>query len=144
MQIDGQPVLKRSEDKIKLINPGFQITWRISAQDKEKGNSVDGYVFKADVTCLRGDATDLAIQQGKTVTIRDEFDSFKTKTFEEGTYDARPLQLQSIKAGKRIAPYYDLQMKKAFYRDNLHHFFRCPVRPQDVHHWKAGEGNRLL
>ena len=143
VQIDGQPVLKRSEDKIKLINPGFQITWRISAQDKEKGNSIDGYVFKADVTCLRGDATDLAIQQGKTVTIRDEFDSFKTKTFEEGSYDARPLQLQSIKAGKRIAPYYDLQTKKAFYRDNLHHFSPAERRLINPHYYKVDISDAL-
>ena len=50
VQLGGQPVLKRSEDKIKLINPGFQITWRISAHDSVKGNNIDGYAFKADVT----------------------------------------------------------------------------------------------
>jgi nicotinate phosphoribosyltransferase len=137
VQIDGQPVLKRSEDKIKLINPGFQITWRISAQDKEKGNSLDGYVFKADVTCLRGDAMDLAIQQGKTITIRDEYDSFKTKTFEEGQYDARPLQLQSVKAGERIAPYYNLEQKKAFYKDNLQHFSPAERRLINPHYYKV-------
>ena len=92
VQIGDQPVLKRSEDKIKLINPGFQITWRISALDSSKGNKIDGYVFKADVTCLRGDKMDLAIQKGETITVRDEYDSFKYKTFEAGTYEARPLQ----------------------------------------------------
>ena len=143
VQIDGQPVLKRSEDKIKLINPGFQITWRISALDKEKGNALDGYVFKADVTCLRGDATDLAIQHGKTITIRDEFDSFKTKTFEEGHYDARPLQLQSIKSGERIAPYYDLQTKKAFYQDNLRHFSPAERRLINPHYYKVDISDAL-
>ena len=28
-QVGNEPVLKRSEDKIKLINPGFQITYRL-------------------------------------------------------------------------------------------------------------------
>ena len=143
VQIDDQPVLKRSEDKIKLINPGFQITWRISAQDKEKGNSLDGYVFKADVTCLRGDAMDLAIQQGKTITIRDEYDSFKTKTFEEGHYDARPLQLQSVKAGERIAPYYSLEVKKAFYKDNLQHFSPAERRLINPHYYKVDISDAL-
>ena len=40
VQIDGQPVLKRSEDKFKLINPGFQITYRVIQNDS----------FKEDVT----------------------------------------------------------------------------------------------
>ena len=143
VQIDGEPVLKRSEDKIKLINPGFQITWRISAQDKDKGNSLDGYVFKADVTCLRGDDLDLSIQQGKTITLRDEYDSFKTKTFEEGQYEARPLQLQSIKAGERIAPYYGLKEKKIFYKDNLHHFSPAETRLINPHYYKVDISDAL-
>ena len=119
VQIGDQPVLKRSEDKIKLINPGFQITWRISALDSSKGNKIDGYVFKADVTCLRGDKMDLAIQKGETITVRDEYDSFKYKTFEAGTYEARPLQHQAIANGKRVCPQHTLMQKKAFFKDNL-------------------------
>ena len=46
VEIDHEPVLKRSEDKIKLINPGFQITYRIAKAG----------LFRADVTCIRGDA----------------------------------------------------------------------------------------
>jgi putative nicotinate phosphoribosyltransferase len=46
VEIDGEPVLKRSEDKAKLINPGFQITYRLLQ---------DG-MFEADITCLRGDS----------------------------------------------------------------------------------------
>ena len=33
VEIGGEPVLKRSEDTIKLINPGFQITYRIIKDD---------------------------------------------------------------------------------------------------------------
>ena len=39
VEIDGQAVLKRSEDKIKLINPGFQITYRIMVNDPSKVKS---------------------------------------------------------------------------------------------------------
>ncbi|MBO4340107.1 MAG: nicotinate phosphoribosyltransferase [Bacteroidales bacterium] len=143
VQIDDTPVLKRSEDKIKLINPGFQITWRISAQDSDKGNAIDGYVFKADVTCLRGDTLDLAIQQGETITVRDEFDSFKFKTFEEGCYEARPLQLQVIKSGARVAPHYSLKDKKAFYKDNLHHFSPAERRLINPHYYKVDISDAL-
>ena len=137
VQIGDEPVLKRSEDKIKLINPGFQITWRISAQDSVKGNKIDGYVFKADVTCLRGDSMDTAIQNGDTITVRDEYDSYKYKTFEEGSYEARPLQVQVIKSGVRVAPQHTLEQKKAFYKDNLHHFSPAERRLINPHYYKV-------
>ena len=137
VQIDDQPVLKRSEDKIKLINPGFQITWRISAQDSSKGNVIDGYVFKADVTCLRGDRLDRAIQNEESFTIRDEYDSYKTKTFEAGEYEARPLQVQVIKDGRRVAPQHTLQQKKAFFKDNLHHLSPAESRLINPHYYKV-------
>ena len=137
VQLGDQPVLKRSEDKIKLINPGFQITWRISAQDSVKGNNIDGYVFKADVTCLRGDSMDLALQHGKTVTVRDEYDSYKYKTFEEGAYEARLLQHQTIAGGVRVAPTHTLQQKKIFYKDNLHHFSPAERRLINPHYYKV-------
>ena len=143
VQIDGQPVLKRSEDKIKLINPGFQITWRISAQDSVKGNRIDGYAFKVDVTCLRGDSMDLAIQHGKTITVRDEYDSYKYKHFEEGTYEARPLQHQVIAAGKRVVPQHTLQQKKIFYKDNLHHFSPGERRLINPHYYKVDISDAL-
>ena len=87
VQINGEPVLKRSEDTIKLINPGFQITYRIIKKDPDLGE-----VYKADVTCLRGDATAQAIEAGQTFTIYDEQDRYKYKTFEAGTYSWRHLQ----------------------------------------------------
>ena len=55
VQINGQPVLKISNDKAKVINPGFQITYRIY-QDNES---------KADVTCLRNDRLAKAIEEKK-------------------------------------------------------------------------------
>ena len=137
VQIDGEPVLKRSEDKIKLINPGFQITWRISAQDSVKGNRIDGYVFKADVSCLRGDRMDQAIQRGETITLRDEYDAYKNKTFEAGAYEARPLQVQVIKGGCRVAPQHTLEQKKTFYKDNLHHFSPAERRLINPHYYKV-------
>ena len=143
VQIDDQPVIKRSEDKIKLINPGFQITWRISAQDSVKGHKFDGYVHKADVTCLRGDAMDMALQHGETITVRDEYDSYKSKTFEEGAYEARPLQHQAIAKGVRVCPQHSLAQKKQFYQDNLHHFSPAERRLINPHYYKVDISDAL-
>ena len=143
VQIDGQPVIKRSEDKIKLINPGFQITWRISARDSVKGHKLDGYVHKADVTCLRGDALDMVLQQGGTITVRDEYDAYKTKTFKEGDYEARPLQHQAIAKGVRVCPRHSLAQKKQFYQDNLHHFSPAERRLINPHYYKVDISDAL-
>ena len=60
VQMGDTPVLKLSEDKAKVINPGFQVTYRIY-QDNES---------KADVTCLRGDSFACAIEEGREILLR--------------------------------------------------------------------------
>lgn len=133
VEIDGEPVLKRSEDKIKLINPGFQITWRISV----------GGENEVDVTCLRGDALDESIRQGKAITVRDEYDAYKYKDFAAGAYEARPLQLPVIRAGERVAPCHTLQEKKAFYKDNLLRFSPAERRLINPHYYKVDISDAL-
>jgi nicotinate phosphoribosyltransferase len=117
VEINGEAVLKRSEDKIKLINPGCQITYRIMVNDPSKGE-----IFKADVTCLRGDNLCRQIEAGETFTICDEYDRYKTKTFEAGAYTAIKMQNLVIENGVSCAPKYTLQEKKAYFNDPLMHF----------------------
>jgi len=132
VQIGGEPVLKRSEDTIKLINPGFQITYRIIKKDEDLGE-----IYKADVTCLRDDATAKSIENGETFTIYDEQDRYKYKTFEAGTYTYRPLQNQVIKDGKRSCVKHTLMEKKAFYNDTLSHFSPSERRLINPHYFKV-------
>ena len=132
VQIHGEPVLKRSEDTIKLINPGFQITYRIMKEDEDLG-----IIYKADVTCLRGDATSKAIESGETFTIYDEQDRYKFKTFEKGTYTFRHLQDPVIKDGKRCGVPHTLMEKKAFYNDTLSHFRPSERRLINPHYYKV-------
>lgn len=92
VQINGQPVLKISNDKAKVINPGFQITYRIY-QDNES---------KADVTCLRNDRLAKAIEEKKEILLRDEFDHTKKTLYREGTYTAETLQHKVMENGVRL------------------------------------------
>ncbi len=132
VQIDGEPVLKRSEDSIKLINPGFQITYRIIRQDPDLGE-----IYKADVTCLRGDSQSGLIEAGETFTIYDERDRYKYKTFEAGSYTWRALQHLVIKDGIRCVPTHTLEEKKAFYNDTLAHFSPSERRLINPHYYKV-------
>ena len=138
VQIDGQPVLKRSEDKAKLINPGFQITYRIMKNDPEKGE-----IFKADVTCLRGDGLSEKIEGGETFTIYDENDRYKFKTFEAGEYTARPLQHKIISGGTRCVPEHSLMEKKAYYDNTLRHFSPSEKRLINPHYYKVDISDSL-
>lgn len=132
VQIAGEPVLKRSEDSIKLINPGFQITYRITRNDPDHGE-----IFKADVTCLRGDSLSKKIEAGEEFTIYDERDRYKYKTFEAGTYTWKPLQLQVISNGETCAEKHTLMEKKAYYNDTLAHFSPSERRLINPHYFKV-------
>ena len=132
VQIDGTAVLKRSADKIKLINPGFQITWRIMKNDPVKGE-----IFKVDVTCLRGDSLCRKIEAGETVTVCDADDRYKFNTFEAGDYTARPLQHKVIGNGERCVPVHTLAEKKAYYNDTLNHFSPSERRLINPHYYKV-------
>ncbi|MFA6676322.1 MAG: nicotinate phosphoribosyltransferase [Bacteroidales bacterium] len=133
VQIDDQPVLKRSEDKVKLINPGFQITYRIIRDDS----------FKGDITCLRGDKTTEKIENNDTFILRDEFDSTKTTKFKKGTYSSRPLQIQMIKDGEIIAEEKSINKKRDFYINNLNHFNATEKRLINPHYYKVDISDEL-
>lgn len=132
VQIGGEPVLKRSEDTIKLINPGFQITYRITKRDPDLGE-----IYKADVTCLRGDSLSKQIEAGEEFTIHDEQDRYKYKTFEAGTYTWRKLQNIVMENGEIIAERHTLMEKKAFYNDTLAHFSPSERRLINPHYYKV-------
>ena len=138
VQIGGEPVLKRSEDTIKLINPGCQTTYRIIREDPDLGE-----VYKADVTCLTGDATARAIEAGEAFTVYDEQDRYKYTTFEAGSYRWRILQQLVFEGGKRVAPVHTLTEKKAFYDDTLRHFSPSERRLINPHYYKADISEEL-
>ena len=133
VQIDDMPVLKRSEDRIKLINPGFQITYRIIQNNK----------FKVDVTCLRGDDLSKDIEAGKTITVRDERDRFKSMKFEEGKYEFRTLQQQIVKDGEIIYQDRTIQEKQAYYKENLAHLDDTQKRLINPHYYKCDISDAL-
>src|SRR3989339_2137892 len=109
VEIDNEPVLKRSEDKSKAINPGFQITYRI----------IRNGMFKADITCLRGDVLSRKIEQREAITLRDERDDTKVTTFKKDSYDFKPLQSLIIKDGEVVLVRKPIQQRREYYLHNL-------------------------
>ena len=133
VQIDGEPVLKRSEDKVKLINPGFQITYRIIYKD----------AFEADVTCLRGDATSRRIENCEELYLQDEYDETKNRTYPAGSYKWKILQEEVMKEGKIIAKERTLEQKRACYFENLYSFNETERRIINPHYYKVDISDEL-
>lgn len=127
VQIDGEPVLKRSEDKAKLINPGFQITYRI----------IQNGMFKADITCLRGDKMSQAIEAGEEVIIRSEFDETQNKTYPAGSYQWKTLQIPMMQNGKIIYSDCSLPQKQQYYLNNLKSLNETERRLINPHYYKV-------
>ena len=127
VQIGGEPVLKRSEDKSKLINPGFQITYRI----------IQNGMFKADVTCLRGDEMSGRIENCEEIHIRSEFDETRNKTFPKGIYSWKRLQEQVMKNGDNILQDIKLPEKQKYYLSNLMSFNETERRLINPHFYKV-------
>ncbi|MCQ2306528.1 MAG: nicotinate phosphoribosyltransferase [Bacteroidales bacterium] len=126
VQVDDMPVLKRSEESSKLINPGFQITYRIIQNNK----------FKCDVTCLRGDSLSKAIENCETITLRDENDRLRSSTFLAGKYSYRALQQQIMKDGEICYNDNTIQEKRNYYLDNLSHLDDSEKRLINPHYYK--------
>ncbi len=127
VQINDQPVLKISNDKAKVINPGFQITYRIYQENESK----------ADVTCLREDTLAKTIEKGKEILLRDEFDQTKRTVYREGTYTSEILQHKVMENGVRIAPHTTAQEKQKKYLDELSRMNPTERRIINPHFYKV-------
>lgn len=133
VQVDDMPVLKRSEEKAKLINPGFQITYRIIKEGK----------FKCDITCLRNDQMSKDIEAHKEIKVQAEFDDTLSKIFKAGSYKWKVLQNHVMEKGEIISKEESLQEKKDYYLSNLNMFNETEKRLLNPHFYKVDISDSL-
>ena len=127
VQVDDEPILKRSEDKAKLINPGFQVTYRIIQDGK----------FEADVTCLRGDSFTKIIEAGEELYITDEADETKYTIFPAGSYTYKILQELAYDNGQIVEDKRSIFEKRDYYRSNLASLNETQRRIINPHYYKV-------
>ena len=127
VQVDDEPILKRSEDKAKLINPGFQVTYRIIQDGR----------FKADVTCLRGDSFTKIIENGEELYLTDEADETRYTIFPAGSYTYKVLQELSFADGRIIEDPRTIFEKRDYYKANLEGLGPTRVRIINPHYYKV-------
>ena len=127
VQIGNQPVLKRTEDKGKLINPGFQQTYRIMRENE----------FSVDVTCLVNDSLSRKIEAEEEIVLRDEFDNTKQSSYSTGSYHHKILQKKMVEDGRLLLPDPSIHEKRAYYLDNLSHLNSTERRLINPHYHKV-------
>ena len=127
VQVDDEPILKRSEDKAKLINPGFQVTYRIIQDGR----------FKADVTCLRGDSFTKIIESGGELYLTDEADETRYTIFPAGSYTYKILQELSFTDGRIVEDPRTIFEKRDYYKANLEGLGATRIRIINPHYYKV-------
>lgn len=133
VEVGGEAVLKRSEEKSKLINPGFQLSYRIVVNN----------LFKGDVTTLAGDTMAKDIESGKDIVIRHEWDATKVTKFKGGEYSYKVLQKKVIDGGKLIVEFKPLKERREYYLQNLASFNPTQVRIINPHFYKVNISDDL-
>ncbi len=92
VEIDYKPVIKLSEDVIKISNPGFKEVYRI--YDKE------GLAYADLITLVYNDEDKEKLLKGENLVIRDEKYEFKSSLLRTGEYSYKKLTCEFIKDGK--------------------------------------------
>lgn len=115
VELEGKPLIKLSEDIIKISNPSFKEVYRI--YDEE------GYA-QADLITLFGEDKDKNLMlNGENLTIRDEKYDFKFINLEKGKYTYKKLTNLYIEKGKfnynLIEEMSDVMSSQKYYFDVL-------------------------
>lgn len=78
VEIDNEPVIKLSEDVVKISNPGFKEVYRVY--------DTCGLAYADLITLMKNDRDRELLINGKTLTIRDEKYDFKSSELKEGEH----------------------------------------------------------
>ena len=139
VEVDKQPVMKLSEDVIKISNPAFKKVYRIYKNG----------IAEADLIAIMGsDKNAEKLENLDTVTIRDEKYEFKTTTFKKGEYTFRKLTKKYVENGQILGEPYeelmDVQASRAFYIDNLSKVAEERQRLHNPHKYKVDLSDQLI
>ncbi len=140
VQIDENPVIKLSEDIIKISNPGFKEVYRVY----DKNN----LAYADLITLVNNDRDKELLVAGKTLTIRDEKYDFKFSELKEGEYSVKKLTRDYVVNGEIILSEYeqlfDVMGSQKYYLDSLKKVSEERKRLENPHNYKVDLSSDLL
>lgn len=133
VEIEGKPVMKLSEDVVKISNPGFKEVYRI--YDK------NGFAYADLITLVKDDKDKELLIAGKTLSIRDEKYDFKSSILHENEYSIKKLTREYIKNGEIIFSEYeklfDILGSQKYYLESLEKISMERKRLENPHKYKV-------
>lgn len=139
VEIDREPVIKLSEDVIKISNPGYKEVYRIY--------DTFGKSYADVITLKNNDSIKDKIIKGETFSIRDEKYEFKNSTINSGDYTYKKLTITYVKNGEIQDVYYDLFdifKSREYYLQGLNSLSEERKRLENPHRYKVDLSDDLI
>ncbi|MGL6114565.1 MAG: nicotinate phosphoribosyltransferase [Cetobacterium sp.] len=140
VEIDENPVIKLSEDVIKISNPGFKEVYRIYDSDQQ--------AYADLITLVKNDEDKDALLCNEKLLLRDEKYEFKTSLLEEGTYTYKRLTRTYVKNGhineEEYDQLFDVVKSREYYLNSLKNFSEERKRLENPHKYKVDLSKDLL
>ncbi|MGL4989484.1 MAG: nicotinate phosphoribosyltransferase [Cetobacterium sp.] len=139
VEIDKKPVIKLSEDVIKISNPGFKEVYRI--YDEE------GYAYADLITLVNDDFDKQKLLGEENLTIRDEKYEFKSSLLVKGKYSYRKITNEFVKNGvikEEVSKLENVINSRQYYLDSLEKVSEERKRLENPHQYKVDLSRDLL
>ncbi|SJZ36169.1 nicotinate phosphoribosyltransferase [Cetobacterium ceti] len=140
VEIDKEPVIKLSEDVIKISNPGFKEVYRIFDHNHE--------AYADLITLVNNDEDKDTLLDREDLVIRDEKYEFKNSTLKKETYTFKKLTKTFVKNGivneKEYSILLDIFSSREYYLESLNDFSRERKRLENPHKYKVDLSKDLL
>lgn len=139
VEIDNNPVIKLSEDVIKISNPGFKEVYRI--YDKE------GLAYADLITLVKNDGDKKSLLNNKDLYLRDEKYEFKSSLLKSGEYSFKKLTHEFVKKGviqDKYCEIQDIKKSREYYLESLKYISEERKRLENPHQYKVDLSKNLL
>lgn len=130
--IDKEPVIKLSEDVIKISNPGFKEVYRIYDKNHK--------AYADLITLVENDEDKDRLLSGKELVLKDEKYEFKSSILEAGEYTYRKMTLSYIENGVITENYeklFDIIASRTYYLEESKKFSVERKRLENPHRYKV-------
>lgn len=140
VELDGEPLIKLSEDVIKISNPGFKEVYRIFDEE--------GKAYADLVTLVEKDKDKECLLAQKDLILRDEKYEFKKSFLRAGTYHYEKLTQKYVENGEIQEDLYEELLNpmdsQKHYFDSLEKLSEERKRLENPHQYKVDLSSDLI
>lgn len=137
VEINGNPLIKLSEDSIKISNPGFKTLIRLYRDNEAVGDLIGLKDMDKDID---------NIKNMDTFNFICESERYKKTVFNKGTYSYRELTVEFIKNGEFVGDkeyFLNVDKQRAYYLESLSTLSEEHKRLKYQHKYKVNISNDL-